>query len=96
MKSGWNIVNSVERAADSREEVVMPYKRFLCLLLPLFLGGCSSKPPPETVWVGQLLPLEGANRTLAQHARQGVELAVAEARRRSDHRRASLRRPPRR
>ena len=34
----------------------------------------------ETVWVGQLLPLEDANRTLAQHARQGVELAVAEAR----------------
>ncbi|HTU18374.1 MAG TPA: ABC transporter substrate-binding protein [Gemmataceae bacterium] len=50
------------------------------LLVFLAVAGCSSKQSPETVWVGQLLPLEGANRTLAQHARQGVELAVAEAR----------------
>lgn len=52
----------------------------LGLLVVLSGLGCSSKPPPETVWVGQLLPLEGVHRTLGQHARQGVELAVAEAR----------------
>lgn len=54
--------------------------RSLRLLVVLAVFGCSSKSAPETVWIGQLLPLEGANRTLAQHARQGVELAVAEAR----------------
>jgi branched-chain amino acid transport system substrate-binding protein len=64
----------------SAEEVAVYRFRWLWLLLPLAAFGCSAKPPPETVWIGQLLPLEGPNRTLAQHARQGVELAVAEAR----------------
>lgn len=41
--------------------------------------GCSSKPEPEPVWVGQLVPLEGSNRLAAQHAVQGVEQAVAES-----------------
>jgi ABC-type branched-subunit amino acid transport system substrate-binding protein len=51
----------------------------LYLLVLLAAGGCSSKAAPEPVWIGQLLPQAEANRTLAQHARQGVEQAVAEA-----------------
>jgi branched-chain amino acid transport system substrate-binding protein len=58
----------------------VPHVRLYLLFTLLAALGCASKPPPETIWIGQLLPLEGANRTLAQHARQGVELAVAEAR----------------
>lgn len=49
--------------------------------LPLVLVtavGCSPKGAPEPVRIGQLLPLSGPNRTIGQHARQGVELAVAE------------------
>ncbi len=42
--------------------------------------GCSSKPSPEPLWIGHLVPFEGANRTVGQHARQGIEVAVAEAR----------------
>lgn len=53
---------------------------FLWLLVLLPVLGCSSKAAPEPVWVGQLLPLTGANRKLVQHARQGIEQAVAEAR----------------
>lgn len=48
-------------------------------LVLLSILGCSSKAVPEPVWIGQLLPPAGTNRTLAQHARQGVEQAVAEA-----------------
>lgn len=51
----------------------------LRLLALLAVFGCSSKAAPEPVWIGQLLPSDGANRALAQHARQGVALAVAEA-----------------
>jgi len=50
----------------------------MLVLLPIV--GCSSKAVPEPVWVGQLLPQAGGNRALAQHARQGVEQAVAESR----------------
>jgi branched-chain amino acid transport system substrate-binding protein len=50
------------------------------MFFPLIVAaGCSSKPGTGPVWVGQLLPLEGANRTIGQHARQGVELAAADA-----------------
>jgi branched-chain amino acid transport system substrate-binding protein len=42
--------------------------------------GCSTKATPEPVWVGQLLPLEGPNRAVGVHVRQGVELAVEESR----------------
>ena len=42
-------------------------------------AGCSSKAATEPVWIGQLLPLAGPNRTIGQHARQGVELAVADS-----------------
>jgi branched-chain amino acid transport system substrate-binding protein len=54
--------------------------RLVSLLLPLIALGCGSKATPEPVWIGQLLPLDGANRTIGQHARQGVEQAVAESR----------------
>ncbi|HWG44763.1 MAG TPA: ABC transporter substrate-binding protein [Gemmataceae bacterium] len=54
--------------------------RLLSLLLPLIAFGCSTKAAPEPLWIGQLLPLEGPNRTIGQHARQGVEQAVAESR----------------
>lgn len=49
------------------------------VILSLAAAGCSSKGATEPVWIGQLLPLEGPNRTIGQHARQGVELAVADA-----------------
>jgi branched-chain amino acid transport system substrate-binding protein len=42
--------------------------------------GCSSKPALEPVWLGQLVPMEGPNRAFGQQAKQGVELAAAEAR----------------
>jgi branched-chain amino acid transport system substrate-binding protein len=54
--------------------------RCLSLLVSLLMAGCSSKAASEPVWIGHLLPLEGVNRTLGEHAQQGVELAVAEAR----------------
>jgi branched-chain amino acid transport system substrate-binding protein len=59
------------------EEVIV---RFPLFLLCAVVAGCSSKAEPEPLWIGQLLPLQGANRSLGQHARQGVEQAVAEAR----------------
>ncbi len=54
--------------------------RLLSLLLPLIALGCSPKASPEPLWIGQLLPLDGPNRKIGQHARQGVEQAVAESR----------------
>jgi branched-chain amino acid transport system substrate-binding protein len=57
----------------------MHVPRLSCLLLvPLAAFGCSPKAAPEPVWIGQLLPLDGPNRTAGQHARQGAELAVTE------------------
>ncbi|MHB1422049.1 MAG: ABC transporter substrate-binding protein [Gemmataceae bacterium] len=57
----------------------MHCSRALGLLVLAAALGCASKAVPEPVLIGQLLPLEGAKRTLGQQARQGVELAVAEA-----------------
>src|SRR5690242_5395496 len=48
------------------------------LLVPLVALGCSPKAAPEPMWIGQLLPLDGPNRTVGRHARQGAELAVDE------------------
>jgi branched-chain amino acid transport system substrate-binding protein len=59
--------------------VLRLFRLLWLFVLPAALG-CSSKAAPEPVWVGHLLPLEGSNRRLAQHARQGVEQAVTEAR----------------
>jgi branched-chain amino acid transport system substrate-binding protein len=50
------------------------------ILLPLAALGCTPRAGPEPVWIGQLVSQDGPNRTLSQHARQGVEQAVAEAR----------------
>jgi branched-chain amino acid transport system substrate-binding protein len=41
--------------------------------------GCAPRAGPEPVVIGQLLSLDGPNRTVGQYARQGVEQAVAEA-----------------
>jgi branched-chain amino acid transport system substrate-binding protein len=43
------------------------------------LAGCGAKPPPETLYLGQLLPLSGAERILGEHMRQGARLAAEEA-----------------
>jgi branched-chain amino acid transport system substrate-binding protein len=61
------------------EEAVMRELRWWSLFLPLCLLGCAAKAGPEPVWVGQVLPLEGPNRLIGQHARQGAELAVADS-----------------
>ncbi len=52
---------------------------FLWVVVLLSAGGCSSKAVTEPIWIGQLLPQSDVSRGLAQHARQGVEQAVAEA-----------------
>lgn len=57
----------------------MRFWRLLSLLLPLFVFSCAPKAGPEPVWVGQLVPLDGPNRLIGQHARQGAEQAVADA-----------------
>jgi len=57
----------------------MRFGRLLPLLLTLTALGCASKAGPEPVWVGQLVPLDGPNRPIGQHARQGAEQAVADA-----------------
>lgn len=52
---------------------------WLGLLFLLLVLGCSSKTTTEPLWVGQVLPQAEGNRAVAQHARQGVEQAVAES-----------------
>jgi branched-chain amino acid transport system substrate-binding protein len=56
----------------------MRWPSLLAVLAALLFVGCSAKPAPEPVRIGHLLPLEGPNRTVGRHARQGVEQAVAE------------------
>jgi branched-chain amino acid transport system substrate-binding protein len=60
------------------KELIMRGNCFPLLLLALGLLGCSSKQAPEPLRVGQLIPLEGPERVIGQHARQGVEQAIAE------------------
>jgi branched-chain amino acid transport system substrate-binding protein len=43
------------------------------------LAGCGPRGAPEPVWIGQVVPLTGSDRAAGEHARQGVQLAVAEA-----------------
>jgi branched-chain amino acid transport system substrate-binding protein len=43
------------------------------------LAGCGPRAAPEPVWIGQVLPLSGTDRAAGERARQGVQLAVAEA-----------------
>ncbi|HZV06105.1 MAG TPA: ABC transporter substrate-binding protein [Gemmataceae bacterium] len=73
----YRLLRCAPCAARKYQRIVSACLGLLFLLTSL---GCSSKATPEPVWIGQLLPLEGSNRTLAQHARQGVEQAVAESR----------------
>jgi branched-chain amino acid transport system substrate-binding protein len=44
-----------------------------------FVAGCGRPSAPEPVWIGQVAPLSGPERTAGEHGRQGVQLAVAEA-----------------
>jgi branched-chain amino acid transport system substrate-binding protein len=48
--------------------------------LLLAAAGCSPRKEPEPVWVGHLAPLSGPDRLEGQHARQGAQLAVEDAR----------------
>jgi branched-chain amino acid transport system substrate-binding protein len=64
---------------QTEREFVVPSLRSLRPLVVLVILGCSSKAAPQPLWIGQLVPLEGDKRALGQHARQGVELAVAES-----------------
>ncbi len=43
------------------------------------LAGCGPRTAPEPVWIGHVVPLNGPERMIGEHARQGVQLAVAEA-----------------
>jgi branched-chain amino acid transport system substrate-binding protein len=70
----------------AQSEASIGWRRFrvrvyltLWIVVLLSAGGCSSKAVTGPIWIGQLLPQTDANRGLAQHARQGVEQAVAEA-----------------
>jgi ABC-type branched-subunit amino acid transport system substrate-binding protein len=66
-----------QKIAERRSVMRLVYS--LILLVLLSVSGCSSKTAPEPLWIGQLLPQAAARRPLAQHARQGVEQALAEA-----------------
>jgi branched-chain amino acid transport system substrate-binding protein len=46
----------------------------------VLLTGCGPRAAPEPVVIGQLVPLTGPDRTAGEHARLGVQAAVAEAR----------------
>jgi branched-chain amino acid transport system substrate-binding protein len=48
--------------------------------LLLFGIGCASRKPPEPIWIGHVAPLTGPDRRAGQQARQGILLAVEEAR----------------
>jgi branched-chain amino acid transport system substrate-binding protein len=51
-----------------------------CGLVLAVLAGCGPRAAPEPIVIGHLAPLTGADRTAGEHAQQGVQLAVAEAR----------------
>jgi branched-chain amino acid transport system substrate-binding protein len=58
----------------------MPGRRLLLALLPvLALPGCYQKSNPEPIEVGHLAPLTGPDKTVGEHSRQGIDLAVDEA-----------------
>lgn len=87
-KASWKRrrIVTMKRAPTAAEAKSELERRFVVRLLHLLwllalpvVFGCSAKAAPEPVWIGQLLPQAEANRTLAQHARQGVEQAVTEA-----------------
>jgi branched-chain amino acid transport system substrate-binding protein len=73
----------MKRRLARGQAALRPQRRFgvrlmllLCVVVLSAAGGCSSKAGPEPVRVCQLLPQERAHRGAAQHARQGVELAL--------------------
>jgi branched-chain amino acid transport system substrate-binding protein len=54
-------------------------RRSLSLVAILFVYGCSGKTPLEPVLVGHVAPLSGSERSVGEHARHGILLAVEEA-----------------
>jgi branched-chain amino acid transport system substrate-binding protein len=58
----------------------MGVARKICVVgLLAVLAGCGPRGSPEPVWIGQVAPLTGPDRAAGEHARQGVQLAVTEA-----------------
>jgi branched-chain amino acid transport system substrate-binding protein len=51
----------------------------LAALASLALAGCSPRGTPDPILVGHLAPFSGPDKTLGEHAKQGVRLAVDEA-----------------
>src|SRR5262249_48456096 len=55
--------------------------RILVVLALLASAGCAQKVGNEFIWVGHVAPLNGAEKAIGEHERQGILLAVEEANR---------------
>jgi branched-chain amino acid transport system substrate-binding protein len=48
-------------------------------ILLLMAASCGSRSAPDPILIGHVAPLTGADKDIGEHARKGIELAVAEA-----------------
>lgn len=48
-------------------------------VLPIILAGCAQRTDPEPIMVGLVAPLKGPDKSVGDHARQGLLLAVEDA-----------------
>ena len=53
-------------------------RSFLWLIVALLLVGCSRSASSEAIVVGHVAPFSGPDRTIGEHGRQGIVLAVEE------------------
>ena len=61
-------------------EQATPQRRLNVLILALLAlaAGCSHRGTPESLWLGQVTPMTGADKSIGDHARQGASIAVTE------------------
>src|SRR5262249_23652155 len=79
MKSRCFLVSG--RVGGGALEQAPPRGRPLNMLLAMLLAlavGCSQRGTPETLWLGQVAPMTGADKSIGDHARQGASIAVSE------------------